>query len=89
MARLGGGVRVGGGGGAWRFVATVDRRIPSPTLTTCRRRGVRGSGVTWDTATLLFPPVIVSRRAVCVLGWRRGVGRSAFWQTAVLGFPTA
>lgn len=68
-------------------MAFLNRRIPSPAFGALRRRRVGGSGVTWDTATLLISPVIASGRAVCALGWGRRLRRSTFWQTTVLGGP--
>lgn len=84
------GRRMGGGWsrGSRGFMASLDRRIPSPTFGALRRRRVGGRGVAWDTATLLGPPVIASRRAVCALGWGRGsLWWSTFRQTTVLGGP--
>jgi hypothetical protein len=88
ISRLGRGIR--GGSGRWGrgFMAPVDRRIPTPACGALGRRGVLGRGVTWDTATLCGSPVIASRRAACVLGWGRRVGRSPMWQTAVPAGPT-
>lgn len=83
------GRRLGGrwGRGSGGFMASVDRRIPSPAFGALRRRGVGGSRVAWDTATLVVPPVIASGRAVCALGWGRGSWWTTFRQTTVLRGP--
>lgn len=87
FSRLGRGMRGGSGRGGRGLMAPVDRRIPTPACGALGRRGILGWGVTWDTATLCGSPVIASRRAACVLGWGRRVGRSPIWQTAVPGGP--
>ncbi|KIM44390.1 hypothetical protein M413DRAFT_352237 [Hebeloma cylindrosporum] len=80
----------GRGRGGRRWMASVDRRIPSPALGALRGRRVGGSGIAWDTATLLGSPVIAGGRAVCALGRGRGrLGWSTFRQTTVLGGPPA
>ena len=84
------GRRVGGGWGrgSRRSMASMDRRIPSPAFGALRRRRVGGSGVAWDTATLLGSPIIASGRAVCTLGrGRRSLWWSTFRQTTVLRGP--
>jgi hypothetical protein len=88
VTRLVRGVRGWGSRGGRGFVALVNCGVPSPALAALRRRRVGGTRVTRDTTSLLVSPVMISRRAVCVLGRGRGVGRSPFRQTAVLGFPT-